>query len=78
MKMTAEVTSLSECLRFQMFLNNHSTRDLAKTLGVSNSTVWRIINGGSYFARLVIPIAKYCRINPEQLWDLLEENNEGI
>jgi len=72
MKKEIEIKTLGDYLKYKMFEREKSTRDVAKELGMTNSTLWRIASGLDFRIKWIIPVAEWCELNPEQLWDLLK------
>jgi transcriptional regulator with XRE-family HTH domain len=67
-----EVNTLGEYLLFTMRQRGLSTRAVAKELKLAPSTLWRISTNRPFRINSIIPVAKWCGITPDLLWQLLE------
>ena len=73
MDKTIRIDTLGEFLFFTMTERRVQGRKVAKEIGTSPATISRIINGFGFEIKLIVPIAKWCGLNPQQLWELLEK-----
>ena len=71
-----EINNLNELLAFTLKERGCGVRDAAKAIGMSSATVSRIVNGGGFEAKWILPIAEWCGLtmieDAWQLWQLLE------
>jgi len=72
MKVELDIATLGEYLNYKMQEKRLSYRDVAPELKMNTATLSRIVNGKGFGLRWVIPIAKWCKLTPTQLWELLE------
>lgn len=64
--------TLGEVFRYQIAMSRLNAKEVAEEIGISPSTISRIINGKVFWPRCIIPIARWCRLTPQELWILLE------
>ena len=71
MKVTVKIDTLGDYFLYKMRERKVSTRDVAKEISLSPSTVWRISQGMSFKIENLIPVAKWCGLSADELWNLL-------
>ncbi len=74
MKLELEIKTIGEYFRYKMQERGVSTRQVAEELIMNPSTIWRIASGMNFDLKWLLPVAKWCELNPMQLWELLEES----
>ena len=72
MKIELEVKTLGEYLKYKMVERKVSYHDIAPEIGMSIATLSRILHNGAFEIKWIIPLAKWCGLSTDQLWDLLE------
>ena len=72
MKVELELKTLGDMLYFKMRSERVSGVEVAKSTGLSTSTISRVSNGKTMHVGHVIPIAKWLELTPQELWDFLE------
>ena len=73
MDVRISVNSLGELLYATAAERHMSGRAAAKAIGLTIPTYSRIVNGGVFRLEWVLPIARWCGLTPQQLWDLLDK-----
>jgi len=77
MKVTIDITTIGDYLKLKMQERNKGVRDVALEIGMSPATVSRITTGHNFNLCWLIPLAKWCNLNPQELWDLLSKDSES-
>lgn len=72
MKVEVDINTFGQYFRWKMQERQVSTREVATELRMTPSTIWRIASGYPFNLKWLISIAKWCDLNPDQLWELLE------
>ena len=72
MIISSEAKTLNEVLRLTMQKRRYETKETAKEIGVSASTISRFVHGSSCAMNNIIPIARWCGLTPNELWGLLD------
>jgi len=72
---TVQINSLGDLLFATMNERRKGIREVARAVGMSPATVSRITSGAGFELKWIIPIAKWCGINAQQLWELLERED---
>jgi transcriptional regulator with XRE-family HTH domain len=67
---------LKEALEQAMKERRMSTREAAKEIGVSHSTIFRIINGSTFDVPTLVAIANWLNVRPSTLLDNLGKDND--
>lgn len=73
MELKTEVNSIGELLYFHMMDRRKGVREAGRELGISPATISRITQGKGFEIKWLLPIARWCGIDAQQMWDLLEE-----
>ncbi len=71
MKKEIEFKTLNEYFAYLMHSRHQSVREVARQLKTSPATISRITNGQNFELKLVIPIAQWCSLTPQELWGLM-------
>jgi len=71
MKVIVDIVTVGDYLKFKMRERSKGVRDVALEIGISSATVSRITNGHNFNLSSLIPIAKWCDLGPQELWNLL-------
>ena len=66
------IKSLGELLYATAAERHLDGKTAALEVGLTTATYSRITNGSGFALKWIIPIAKWCGINAQQLWELLE------
>ena len=79
MQKTIEIKTLHEYLYWEMVERHVLGKDVAEAIGCDAATISRIINadGTGMRQKFIIPVAKWCGLNADQLWALLEGEANG-
>lgn len=72
MKVELEVKTLGEYLKYKLVERKLSYRDAAPEIGMSISTLSRILHNRAFEVKWIIPLANWCKLSPSCLWKLLE------
>ena len=77
MKVEMEVETLGELLSLKMLQASYGVREAGRAMNISPATVSRISNGHSMALRHIIPVAQWCELTPQELWNFLEQYTKG-
>ena len=73
MEIVLNVNNIGQYLKLKMAEKNMGVREVAKEIGTSSATISRITAGKMFDIRLIRPIAMWCDISPEELFNLLPD-----
>jgi hypothetical protein len=71
-ELAINLSTIGEVLLFTMQRRKQTLRDVAPEIGCCAATLSRLTRGKECEARWLVPIAKWCELGAQELWDLLE------
>ncbi len=73
MEIKLDIETIGQYFRWKMQEKGKTTRQVAEELCMNPSTIWRIASDKPFDLKWLIPIAEWCELTPQELWDFLDK-----